>query len=845
MIEGAHATSKKSTNQPMELESLIQRLAETEAALKAITDNQVDAVFDPEDNTPIMLRHAQQALLQSENRYRRLTNRMAAIVFELDPDGTILVANEAFLPVTGYTPKEIEGKNWENIFFPEGQRYQVNELYEMFKTGDVSDYELTLAHKNGTPAVIELNSANRFAKDGTLEKIVGFGINISKRKQAEDTLASSEARFRQVVESVKDYAIFTLDPRGVITSWNTGAERIFRQSSEEVIGNHFSCFYSPEETAAGKPGKILAAAEREGRYEDENWRQRKDNTRFWANVIVTALTDENGHLVGYSKVVRDMTRRKIAEEEVRRQSEFVRLLQEVTVAANEALSPDPALQFAINRICEHTHWNIGHVYMLSEDGSTDLVSKDIWYTDSDERYEEFRLRTGRTRFKKGEGLPGIVYERGEPIWFSDLQQNSDFIRAEDAKKSEIVMGFGFPILVGAKVVGVLEFFSNKVNELDEQLLEVMENIGTQLGRVVERERAEDAIRKSEARFRAIFEGAALGIELIDLNGRILETNPAITQMLGYEADELRQVTPEDVKHPANTIANQELFKELLSGKRDTYRVERPYIRKDGRLGWGRSYISLVQGQNGAPEYAIGMLEDVTERKQMEAELAELQRRLMEGRETERMQLARELHDGPVQDLYGISFLLKAFSEGLPPQVDQKATDDLLEMLTNVISTLRTICGELRPPVLAPFGLAKAIRSHAETFQEAYPHTRVKLDLMADGPTLPKQVQLVLFRIYQQILNNVAKHANASTIIVRFSMDTEQATLQVEDDGTGFILPARWIDLARQGHLGLVSASDRARAIGGHLKVESKPGEGTLVTVHVPYTHAESKEFGLI
>jgi PAS domain S-box-containing protein len=835
MVENTQTNNLEKMSKALELEDLTQRLADAEAALKAISENQVDALVDPGEKTPIMLRNAQQALLQSENRYRRLVNRMSALVFELAPDGTILMANEAFVPLTGYSPKEIEGEKWGDVLIGDEQRSEVENLFNCLMTEDVSDFELTILTKNGSPVEIELTSANYYDADGHLEKIVGFGINISKRKLAEETLISNQERFRQVVESVRDYAIFTLDPNGIITSWNLGAENIFHQPAEEVIGEHFSRFYSPEEAEVGKPAKIMAAAARDGHYEEENWRQRKDKTRFWANVVVTALTDENGNITGYSKVVRDMTRRKFAEDELHRQSQFIKLVQEVSVAANEASSIDPALQYAVNRICETTLWNIGHVYMLADEGSGELVSKDIWYTGSDKRYDEFKLKSGTYRYKKGQGLPGMVYERGEPVWISNLVDQRNFFRSELAKNSQIVMGFGFPILVGKQVVGVLEFFSDKVNKPDEQILEMMKNIGTQLGRVVERKQADDALRTSEARFRTIFEDAALGIELISLDGRILESNPAITRMLGYEADELRQVTSQDVHHPANSIATIELFQELRSGKRDAYRIEQPYIRKDGRLGWGRSYVSLVRGSNGEPQFAIGMLEDITERKQMEAELAELQRRLMEGRESERLQLARELHDGPIQDLYGISFLLKAFSESLPAQVDPQATDDLLNMLTNVISTLRTICGELRPPVLAPFGLAKAIRSHAENFQEAHLSSKVQLDLMTEGPNLSEQVQLVLFRIYQQILNNVAKHANATNIKVHLSVNEEEAILQVKDDGAGFIMPARWIELARKGHLGLVSASDRARAIGGHLKVESKPGEGTIVTVNVPYS----------
>ena len=340
-------------------------------------------------------------------------------------------------------------------------------------------------------------------------------------------------------------------------------------------------------------------------------------------------------------------------------------------------------------------------------------------------------------------------------------------------------------------------------------------------------------QQGEARFRAIFEGAALGIELIDLNGHILENNPAMTKLLGYGPDELRRLTSTDIKHPANTIANMKLFEELRLGKREDYRVEQTYQRKDGSLGWGRFYVSLVRGKNGEPQYAIGMLEDISDRKKIEQEIAELQRRLMEGRESEWLQFARELHDGPVQDLYGIYFLLKAFSEKLTAEVDAQTTEELLSMLTKVINTLRNIYDQLRPPTLTPFGLEKAIRSYTENFQESNPATQVHLELMADGQRLPEQVRLALFRIYQQLLENAGKHANADHITVRFWMNAQDAVLEISDDGEGFTLPERWIELARRGQLGLVSASDRARASGGDLSVDSKPGQGTRVTVRVP------------
>jgi PAS domain S-box-containing protein len=133
-----------------------------------------------------------------------------------------------------------------------------------------------------------------------------------------DTLRAAELRFRLLVEGTKDYAIFMLDPTGRIASWNPGAERIKQYRAEEIVGQHFSRFYPPEDIKSGKPDRELEVAQAEGRYEEEGWRLRKDGTRFWANVLITALRGEDGSLQGFSKITRDMTERKQAEESARR-----------------------------------------------------------------------------------------------------------------------------------------------------------------------------------------------------------------------------------------------------------------------------------------------------------------------------------------------------------------------------------------------------------------------------------------------------------------------------------------------------------------------------------------------
>jgi PAS domain S-box-containing protein len=148
-------------------------------------------------------------------------------------------------------------------------------------------------------------------------KVMGFVDLFRQRRQIEENAAelrASEERFRLLVDGTADHAIYMLDPTGRIVSWNPGSERIKQYRADEIIGRHFSCFYPAEDVAARKPQRELEVATATGRYEEEGGRVRKDGTKFWARVVITALWDDAGHFQGFSKVTRDITERKKAEE---------------------------------------------------------------------------------------------------------------------------------------------------------------------------------------------------------------------------------------------------------------------------------------------------------------------------------------------------------------------------------------------------------------------------------------------------------------------------------------------------------------------------------------------------
>lgn len=349
--------------------------------------------------------------------------------------------------------------------------------------------------------------------------------------------------------------------------------------------------------------------------------------------------------------------------------------------------------------------------------------------------------------------------------------------------------------------------------------------------IAERKKAEEARQKSETLLQSLFDSAPDALILVNEEGIIEEVNPQAEGMFGYRREEMigREI---DYLLPSRYHARHQGFRAAYFSDPRTrpmgVGLELLGRRKDG--GEFPIDIMLSPVNVEGKKLVISAIRDISERVQMEADLAEVQKRLIESGEAERIHLAQELHDGPIQELYGVAYQLRNL-ESMAGFEESLASPS--ETIQHVIEQLRSICGELRPPALAPFGLEKAILAHLESIQEAHPELKVEHDLMEDRQELPERLRLALFRIYQHAVSNVIRHAQADTLRVSFSFNSDHAVLEIQDNGCGFELPSRWVELARKGHLGLAGTVERAEAIGGQLKIISSPGKGTLVRVTVP------------
>jgi len=242
-------------------------------------------------------------------------------IYMLDTNGCVTSWNRGAHRLTGYSQAEIEGRHFSQFFSPEDRAAGMPERILAGAAEGQVEIEGWRVRKDGTRfwALGMLNAVR--SEEGELIGFAKVTRDMTRQRHAQEALVESERRLRLLLAGVTDYAIYMLDPNGVVTNWNRGAERIKGWSEREIVGRHFSAFYTPEDRRAGVPARALETARREGRFEAEGWRMRKDCSRFWASVVIDPIYDEDERLIGFAKVTRDITEKRHAQLDLQRAHE--------------------------------------------------------------------------------------------------------------------------------------------------------------------------------------------------------------------------------------------------------------------------------------------------------------------------------------------------------------------------------------------------------------------------------------------------------------------------------------------------------------------------------------------
>ena len=734
---------------------------------------------------------AEDTLRGSEARFAKIFNASpVAIAITRLKDNRLIDISSAWQKATGYSREEIIGRTpiELNTWVNPGERDQL--ISTLREQGTARNFPFQLRHKSGT--VFEMLLTAEVIELAGEQYMLSLAQDITELKRAEEALLESETKYRGLYNSTQD-GIAMANLKGHFIECNRAFLDMLGYTEKEIKGMTY------QQTTPAKwhdmernivVNKILKTGY-SNIYEKEYIR--KDGTVFPVSMRVWATRDDTGKITGLWAIIRDITERKQAEEALRRAEENFR----------RSLDDSP----------------LG-VRIVTLEGDTIYANRvilDIYGYDSIEE-----LRT--TPLKK----------RYTPESFAEFQIRREKRKRGDHKPSE----YDISIVRKDGEVRHLHVFRKEVLWNGERQFQVLYND------VTKRRRAEEALIQSEKKYRDIFEMTVEGIYRSTPAGRFIIVNPAFVRICGYASAEEMTEKVTDIANQLYASPEDRLrFQKLIAAKGEVKGFEVQFKHPTKGLAWISINSEALRDEHGNIQYYNGTIEDVTERKRAEEaikashqQLRALAGRLQSVREEQRKEIAREIHDELGGALTGLKIDLSFLASSAPKSRDKTKRDSFLskilemsKLIDETIGTVRRIVTELRPSILDDFGLLAALEWQLQEFQK---RTGIQSEFVStmEHINMDEELSIAVFRIFQEALTNVARHANATKVTATLYKEADSLVLKVEDNGKGISED----DIHNTKSIGLIGMRERALFLGGTVNFSGEPSKGTTVSVQFPF-----------
>jgi PAS domain S-box-containing protein len=763
-------------------------------------------------------KHAERALLASEERFRQLADNIREVFWISDPaKNEIVYVSPGYEEIWGRTRESLyrSARDWIEAIHPDDRK----RVLEAALTKQVSceyDEEYRIVRADGLIRWIQDRAFPVQDGSGKVYRIVGIAEDITERKKAEDAVRKAEARYRGIFENATE-GIFRTTLEGRLLIANPALVRLFGyQSPKEMMStvtNIGQQLYVSPEKRAEMLRLVIERGSVQG-FEAENYH--RNGNIIWVSLNAHVVRDSGGTAKYLEGTLQDITERKWAERLLQTQRDFGTFLSSsIDLSATAMHLVELALQNEGIDCC-------GVFLVDPETKAMDLAAHKGFSADFAKRTSYLdsiptpahAAAASRTIQQPVGPLAGIVQQ----------------LQREGLRSMEIL-----PIQHSAEVVAVLAVGSH-VREIPIKSYQALEVIAAQTAGAITRIRVGRSLRANRRLLERTLHSLPSAVLVLNAGLMIIEEcNPSTTRIFGYTREELAGRTINTL-HVNRAMAKQftSLLQAVVEDEGFLTNLEFKMKHKNGSVFSTEVSMMPIRNEGGRLVNWVCVVQDITERKRAEQELRQLHRRIIEAQETERLRVARELHDGVNQVIASVKMRLRKLESRRAAfnPADREILARCDKLLVQALEENRRIAYNLRPSDLDELGLAAACRNFCDEIQ-ARTNLTVKCRIAPSKRRLPPTLELNLFRIVQEAITNAEKHAHAQLVRLNLSFPHNAVVLEIHDNGRGFIPQQPKSGKGRWAGIGLTNMRERALSLGGTFKISSLLGKGTTVIAQIP------------